>query len=220
MITLMDVYDAFLARVNEDDWANAYDEEDLEWFMKDWRQFLNMALAQFKFPRCNLDINEEKQEFIDPTMGQAEIQVLATFMKYEWLKRTVDSWENIKTQYEEKDFSQANLLRQFINLKNQVELEAKNLERIDNMVIEEAYKDKMKRKLYGLLREREKDGEWEKFLDNILIELGGYSDDCKTIEYYTLYAKLSSCRYLSFKYYRKTIFECMNLFDTLRIDVL
>jgi hypothetical protein len=30
-------------------------------------------------------------------MGQAEIQVLATFMKYEWLKRTVDSWENIKT---------------------------------------------------------------------------------------------------------------------------
>lgn len=90
----------------------------------------------------------------------------------------------------------------------------------DNMVIEEAYKDKMKRKLYGLLREREKDGEWEKFLDNILIELGGYSDDCKTIEYYTLYAKLSSCRYLSFKYYRKTIFECMNLFDTLRIDVL
>lgn len=90
----------------------------------------------------------------------------------------------------------------------------------DNIIIEEAYKDKMKRKLYGLLREREKDGEWEKFLDNILIELGGYNDNCKTIEYYSLYAKLSSCRYLSFKYYRKTIFECMNLFDTLRVDML
>ena len=124
------VYDAFLARVNEDDWANEYDKDDLEWFMKDWRQFLNMALAQFKFPRVNLDIDEENQEFVDPRMSQDEIQVLATFMKYEWLKRTVDSWENIKTQYEEKDFSQANLLRQFINLKNQVELEAKNLERI------------------------------------------------------------------------------------------
>ena len=37
----------------------------------------------------------------------------------------------------------------------------------------EAYKDKMKRKLYGLLREREKDGEWEKFLDTIIIELLG-----------------------------------------------
>lgn len=86
--------------------------------------------------------------------------------------------------------------------------------------IEEAYKDKMKKKLFGLLREREKDGEWEKFLDTILIELGGYSDNSKTIEYYTLYAKLASCRYLAFKYYRKTIFECMNLFDSIRIDVI
>lgn len=82
---------------------------------------------------------------------------------------------------------------------------------------QEAYKDKMKKKLYGLLREREKDGEWEKFLDTIIIELLGYSDEQKTIEYYTLLTKLSACRYLSFKYYRKTIFECMNLFD--RIDM-
>nr|DAI81248.1 MAG TPA: hypothetical protein [Caudoviricetes sp.] len=51
-------------------------------------------------------------------MGQAEIQVLATFMKQEWLKRTVDSWENIKTQYDEADFSQANLLSNFIKLKD------------------------------------------------------------------------------------------------------
>lgn len=79
--------------------------------------------------------------------------------------------------------------------------------------IKEAYKDKMKKKLFGLLREREKDGEWEKFLDTILIELEGYNDSSKTIDYYTLYSKLSSCRYLSFKYYRRTIFECMNLFD-------
>ena len=86
--------------------------------------------------------------------------------------------------------------------------------------IEEAYKDKMKKKLFGLLREREKDGEWEKFLDTILIELGGYSDNSKTIEYYTLYAKLASCRYLAFKYYRKTIFECMNLFDSIMIDII
>ena len=81
----------------------------------------------------------------------------------------------------------------------------------------EGYKDNMKKKLYGLLREREKDGEWEKFLDSILIELMGYDDNTKTIEYYSLFNKLSSCRYLSFKYYRKTIFDCMNLFD--RIDV-
>lgn len=84
-------------------------------------------------------------------------------------------------------------------------------------VTKEAYRDKMKKKLYGLLREREKDGEWEKYLDTILIELIGYSDSSKTIDYYTLFTKLSACRYLTYKYYRKTIFECMNLFD--RIDV-
>ena len=84
-------------------------------------------------------------------------------------------------------------------------------------IIKEAYKDKMKNKIYGLLCEREKDGNWEKFLDTILIELLGYKDERKTIEYYTLYSKLAACRYLSYKYYRKTIFECMELFD--RVDV-
>lgn len=74
----------------------------------------------------------------------------------------------------------------------------------------------MKKRLYGLLVEREKNGEWEKFLDTILIELLGYNENSKTIDYYILYTKLASCKYLAFQYYRKTLFECMNLFD--RID--
>lgn len=130
MVLLMDVYDAFLAKVNEDDWSQCYTEEDLEWFLQDWRAFLNSALPYFKFPRCDLTIDEENQCFKDASMGQAEIQVIATYMKAEWLKRTVDSWENIKTQYEEKDFSQANLLKTFISLKDQVIEEAKSIERI------------------------------------------------------------------------------------------
>lgn len=84
-------------------------------------------------------------------------------------------------------------------------------------IVKNAYKDKMKSKLYGLLCEREKNGEWEKFLDTILIELMGYKEENKTIDYYSLYNKLAACRYLSYKHYRKTIFECMELFD--RIDV-
>ncbi len=130
MTTLLDVYDAFLSRINEDEWSTGYNEEDLEWFLKDWRAILNIALSQFKFPRCSLDIDEEKECFVDNSMGQAEIQVLATFMKAEWIKRTIDSWENIKTQYDEKDFSQANLLKSFISLKDQVVNEAKTLERL------------------------------------------------------------------------------------------
>lgn len=130
MVTLMDVYDAFLSKVNEDDWSHCYSEEDLEWFIKDWRAFLNSALPYFKFPRCRLDIDETTQSFKDPNMGSEEVQVLATFMKQEWLKRTVDSWENIKTQYDESDFSQANLLKTFIDLKDQVCREANHLESI------------------------------------------------------------------------------------------
>lgn len=130
MVSLMDVYGAFLAKVNEDDWSRCYSKEDLEWFLQDWRAFLNSALPYFRFPRCKLDIDEENQVFTDAAMGQEEIQVLATFMKAEWLKRTVDSWENIKTQYDEADFSQANLLKNFMALKDQVTEEARKLEAI------------------------------------------------------------------------------------------
>jgi len=69
MVLLMDVYDAFLAKVNEDDWSQCYTEEDLEWFLQDWRAFLNSALPYFKFPRCDLTIDEENQCFKDASMG-------------------------------------------------------------------------------------------------------------------------------------------------------
>ncbi len=130
MVRLMDVYDAFLAKVNEDDWSRCYSKEDLDWFLKDWRAFLNSALPYFRFPRCSLEIDEKNQRFIDDKMSQDEIQVLAVFMKQEWLKRTVDSWENIKTQYDESDFSQANLLSNFMDLKDQVTEEARKVEAI------------------------------------------------------------------------------------------
>ena len=130
MITLMDIYDAFLAKVNEDDWSKCYSKEDLEWYIKDWRSILNSAIPYFKFPRCGLEIDEEKQVFIDENMSQDEVQVLAVYMKQEWLKRTIDSWENIKTQYEESDFSQANLLKNFISLRQQVITESKFVESV------------------------------------------------------------------------------------------
>ena len=82
---------------------------------------------------------------------------------------------------------------------------------VDNIkVVQEAYGDKMKNRLYGLLREREKNGEWEKFLDTILVELMGLEEaDC--INNWALIGKLHSLRFLSYEYFRKTIFECINL---------
>jgi hypothetical protein len=78
-------------------------------------------------------------------------------------------------------------------------------------IIKEAYENKLKNKLFGLLCEFEKGREWEKFLDSILIELMGFEEDQKTINYYSLIYKLSSLRYLKYEYFRSTIFDCMNL---------
>jgi hypothetical protein len=75
----------------------------------------------------------------------------------------------------------------------------------------EGYINKLKNRLFGLLCEREKNGEWEKFLDSILIELYSFPDERKTINYYTLYAKLSSLKYLRYDYFRSTIFSCMSI---------
>lgn len=82
--------------------------------------------------------------------------------------------------------------------------------------IQKEYNKKLKSKLFGLLNEREKNRDWENFLESILIELINFTQNMEDINYYILYYKLSTCKYLSFKYYRKTIFECMELID--RID--
>ena len=71
--------------------------------------------------------------------------------------------------------------------------------------------EKMRGELFELLCEYEKDRNWERFLDSILIELLEIEEDRKTPTYYKLFSKLSSLRYLSYKYFRATIFDCMNL---------
>lgn len=80
-----------------------------------------------------------------------------------------------------------------------------------NSQVKEAYNNKLKSKLFGLLCEREKGRDWEKFLDSILIELMGYSEEQRTINYYILFHKLSSLKYLRYEYFRGTIFDCMEL---------
>lgn len=78
-------------------------------------------------------------------------------------------------------------------------------------VIKEGYNNKLRNKLFGLLCEFEKNREWEKFLDSILIELIGFSEEEKTINYFTLFHKIASLRYLKYEYFRSTIFDCMDL---------
>ena len=97
------VYEAFLARILEDEWENWLVEEA----MADWEQILNMAIPHFKFPRVSL---EKTDDGFSGELGTEEIQILANFMKVEWLNRCIMTWENVKPLYVERDFSQANLL--------------------------------------------------------------------------------------------------------------
>lgn len=74
-----------------------------------------------------------------------------------------------------------------------------------------SYNNKLKNKIFGLLCEYEREREWESFLDSILTELLGWEDEKKTINYYILFYKLSSLRFLRYEYFRKTIFDCIGL---------
>lgn len=97
------VYEAFLARILEDEWQDWLIEEA----EADWRQILEAALPWFKFPRVSLEHDENG--FVDDLSNQ-EIQIIANYMKCEWLNRCLLTWENVKPLYQERDFSQANLI--------------------------------------------------------------------------------------------------------------
>jgi hypothetical protein len=87
-----------------------------------------------------------------------------------------------------------------------------------NKSIKEGYNNKLKNQLFGLLCEYEKNREWEAYLDSIIIELLGFDESQKTINYYKLFHKVSSLRYLSYKYFRTTVFDCMNLISKVEDD--
>ena len=124
MASVYDVYDAFLPKMLEDEWLNWTDEER----EYDWRSLLDAAIPYFKFPRVSLEIVDD--EFVDENVSNEEIQILATYMKCEWLNRTILTWENVKPLYVERDFSQANLIDKLKQLLEREEYKALKLERI------------------------------------------------------------------------------------------
>lgn len=124
MTSIQVVYDAFLSKMLEDEWLNWTDEE----IQADWRALLDAAIPYFKFPRVSLEI--ENGYFVDENITNAEIQILATYMKCEWLNREILTWENVKPLYVERDFSQANLIDKLQKLLDREEYKALKLERV------------------------------------------------------------------------------------------
>lgn len=121
MTSFDDIYDAFLGKMTEDEWE-AWTEEEM---VVDFRNLLEAAIPWFKFPRVSLERTNEG--FVEDLKNE-EIQILASFMKCEWLNRTILSWENIKPLYDERDFSPAKLLNEFRELLVKEETKARKLE--------------------------------------------------------------------------------------------
>lgn len=96
------VYEAFLARITADEWTL---EEELAIVERDWQALLQMAIFRFKYPRVSLEteevIDENNTTIIQfkEDLTNDEIQLLALFMKHEWIKRCIASWENIRQLY-------------------------------------------------------------------------------------------------------------------------
>ena len=121
MTPIYQVYNAFLSKMLDDEWTG-WELEDIK---KDWRSILDSALPYFRFPRKSLEIEEDN--FVDD-LDNEEIQILATLMKCEWLNRTILTWEHVKPMYEEKDFSEANLIDKLQKLLKEEERKARRLE--------------------------------------------------------------------------------------------
>ena len=113
------IYDSFLARISSDEWVLP---DEMYIAQRDWFEFLKMAIFRFRFPRKSLEYDIDQMAF-NEELDDAEIQMLAIYMKHEWVKRCVASWEEIKMLYSNKDFSQANHLDKLIKLSEQLELE-------------------------------------------------------------------------------------------------
>lgn len=144
---LQTIYNAFLAKVEADDWAltEMTEEGPSKDLLKDWGMILDAAIVQFRYPRVSLDY---EGEYFKEDLGNDEIQVLANLMKLEWIRRCIATWDNIRQLYSDKDFSQANFLDKLNKTGEQVHDECRLL--LDRYGRAENYKpNKLFKKLAG-----------------------------------------------------------------------
>ena len=126
---LQEVYDFLLAKTDAKEWAWT---EDYELLQEDWKMLLRMAIQDFLFPRVSLEFEEDEEgnTVFKEKLTDAEMQVLATYMKHEWLKRSITNWKNIEMLYHDKDFKisgKAAHLNALINLESVYDEECKKM---------------------------------------------------------------------------------------------
>lgn len=130
-----EVYETFLGKIDQDEWDLTTDLGNLE---QDWLMLLKSAINRFMYPRISLEFNEAEQAFVEQLTLQ-EVQLLAVFMKNEWLKRVLYTWSLIRQEYSTKDFQLTSQANHMDKLKQLVELsdyECKHMINLYSRVIE------------------------------------------------------------------------------------
>lgn len=91
---------------------------------------------------------------------------------------------------------------------------------MDNMTksFVEGYKNKLINNIFKLLGLREDKKDWMSHLDTVVIELYGLQKQHPSINLWEIIAKLSAAKFLAYRYYRKTIFECISLVEKLDLE--
>lgn len=84
------VYDAFLSKIEEDQWML---EEDVAVIESDLQKLLDAAIFQIRYPHVSLDY--EGESFIED-LSNDEIQMLSYLMKLEWINRCIATWDNLR----------------------------------------------------------------------------------------------------------------------------
>ena len=78
----------------------------------------------------------------------------------------------------------------------------------------EGYKNYIKGKYFGILRDYEKQRDFSNLLDSLMIDLIGAREEYDSIQLINLFQKTASLKYLNYKYNRETIMDCMKLVDS------
>ena len=125
-----EVYDLFLSSITDDMFLEI-SEEDTAQMMK---ELLLSAIPRFEYPHDkNLLESDLVNEQFNCKLDLQEMKILATYMAVEWIGQQLASIENIRQKYSSSDFtftSQANHLKQLVELKNKYETEGQHLQRL------------------------------------------------------------------------------------------
>lgn len=120
------VFDSFLSKIDDPLFITLSTDEAEE----DMTSLLNGAIVHFDFPKVSLlDKDDELREF-SGNLTLYEVEILATLMKLEWLKREIHGIHLLRQQLTSKDFgltSQANHLKMLIELKVETEKDVQSL---------------------------------------------------------------------------------------------